>query len=250
MSLIGIGVAMVVLGVWVAGTDGAFAGRHAGLSARTRRVVAAAIALAVFAAIGGDVLVAERNDLVPRLDRRTRVEMREAREYPAVRTAARAVSRATGEGLAIIVGIAAIALARRGRRQEALVVVASTLASWPASGILKAAFGIPRPRADGVLTTITRAGFPSGHTFVATVAVGLIAWALVRRADPWARAGVYVVAAVAAVLTGLSRLILDAHWLSDVIGGLAIGTAWINVSLLIADRGRRDGATRSTGAAG
>jgi membrane-associated phospholipid phosphatase len=31
---------------------------------------------------------------------------------------------------------------------------------------------------------------------------------------------------------GISRVVLDAHWLSDVIAGLALGVIWLNAVLL------------------
>jgi membrane-associated phospholipid phosphatase len=66
------------------------------------------------------------------------------------------------------------------------------------------------------------------------VAGGLVAWCLGRFTDAGARRGLYAAAAVMALLSGASRLVLDAHWLSDVIGGLAVGTTLLNVVILIA----------------
>jgi membrane-associated phospholipid phosphatase len=82
-----------------------------------------------------------------------------------------------------------------------------------------------RPTIEAVAATLGPS-FPSGHT--STAAASWAAFALVagrwwgRRAWP-ALAGAAVGIAVA---VALSRVFLDVHWLTDVLGGLALGWAW------------------------
>jgi len=82
-----------------------------------------------------------------------------------------------------------------------------------------------RPTIEAVAATLGPS-FPSGHT--STAAASWAAFALVvgrwwgRRAWP-ALAGTAVGIAVA---VALSRVFLDVHWLTDVLGGLALGWAW------------------------
>jgi membrane-associated phospholipid phosphatase len=82
-----------------------------------------------------------------------------------------------------------------------------------------------RPEIEAVAATLGPS-FPSGHTSAA--AASWAAFALVagrwwgRRAWP-ALAGAAVGIAVA---VALSRVFLDVHWLTDVLGGLALGWAW------------------------
>jgi undecaprenyl-diphosphatase len=68
-------------------------------------------------------------------------------------------------------------------------------------------------------------GFPSGHvTAAATFAVILI-YALSReRMSPAARAGLLVLAVALVGAVGFARVILNAHWPSDVLGGVLLGT--------------------------
>jgi membrane-associated phospholipid phosphatase len=82
-----------------------------------------------------------------------------------------------------------------------------------------------RPALEPVAATLGPS-FPSGHT--STAAASWAAFALVagrwwgRRAWPaLAGLGVGIAVAVAA-----SRVLLDVHWLTDVLGGLALGWAW------------------------
>jgi membrane-associated phospholipid phosphatase len=83
---------------------------------------------------------------------------------------------------------------------------------------------VGRPRPDGPAP-----GFPSGHvTAAATYAVILIRAGIQERSFPAAARGGLVLLAVAYVGgVGLARLLLRAHWPSDVLGGLALGTACV-----------------------
>jgi membrane-associated phospholipid phosphatase len=100
-----------------------------------------------------------------------------------------------------------------------------------------------RPALEPIAATLGPS-FPSGHT--STAAASWAAFALVagrwwgRRAWP-ALAGVAVGIAVG---VAASRVLLDVHWLSDVLAGLALGWAWF-AACAIAFGGRllRFGAT-------
>ncbi|TPK90107.1 MULTISPECIES: bifunctional DedA family/phosphatase PAP2 family protein [unclassified Mesorhizobium] len=69
--------------------------------------------------------------------------------------------------------------------------------------------------------------FPSGHSTVNSVLYGFLAFLVARQLRPAWRLPVAFSAASFVLLIALSRLYLGAHWLSDVVGGLAFGTAWL-----------------------
>jgi undecaprenyl-diphosphatase len=75
--------------------------------------------------------------------------------------------------------------------------------------------------------------FPSGHS--ATAAAFYAAAALIlarvvgRRAGPVVFAGAVAIA----VAVAASRVLLDLHWFSDVIGGLALGWAWFALCAVV-----------------
>jgi undecaprenyl-diphosphatase len=71
--------------------------------------------------------------------------------------------------------------------------------------------------------------FPSGHTTTAAAFWAAAALLLGRRRPRAARAVITGVAVGIAVAVGASRVLLDVHWLSDVIGGLALGWAWFAI---------------------
>ena len=89
-----------------------------------------------------------------------------------------------------------------------------------------------RPRPSGALVDTVLAAYPSGH---ALYSVALIACAtvLVRAGVGWAvRSAVLTLAVVAVVLVALSRVYLRAHYLTDVLGGVALGLAiWALVGI-------------------
>lgn len=69
--------------------------------------------------------------------------------------------------------------------------------------------------------------FPSGHSTINMVLYGFLAFLVARELRPALRAPVALGAATLVFLIAFSRLYLGAHWLSDVLGGLAFGSAWL-----------------------
>lgn len=190
------------------------------------------LGLGAFGVIAEDVLVREEQEWVLRLDAQIRSASRTVASVPALRHAASYVTRATGEGLAVVVTAAAGFLWWRGRRREAVMLLGGTLGAWALSGLLKVVFAVPRPSASSAVNTVTKFGFPSAHALVTTAAAGLGAWVL-RGRGLGTRLLIVGVAATIVLLTAASRIVLNAHWLTDVAGGVAIGLAWVGLVLLV-----------------
>ena len=114
--------------------------------------------------------------------------------------------------------------------------------TWRPLGLLAAAYagadlafnavkelvGRPRPPAGILLKPVAGPSFPSGHATQAVAVYGMLA-ALTAAATPrWSRKVAAWAAAVVIVGTvAVSRLYLGTHWLTDVLGGLALGAAWL-----------------------
>jgi undecaprenyl-diphosphatase len=90
---------------------------------------------------------------------------------------------------------------------------------------LKAGFHLPRPMP--IYEGLSRFSFPSGHAAMNVVIYGFLGVLIGRGVSPRARLTLASIASLLVFLIALSRLYLGAHWLSDVLGGLAFGTAWV-----------------------
>jgi undecaprenyl-diphosphatase len=123
-----------------------------------------------------------------------------------------------------ILAEAALLLVRR--RREALFLAIAILGSVIMNAALKLLIQRPRPQLPWAQTPLDFS-FPSGHTMnglVFYLALALIAWVI------WGpRVGIpaTIAAIVLAVLIGISRIYLGAHYFSDVAAGFVAGLGWL-----------------------
>ena len=75
--------------------------------------------------------------------------------------------------------------------------------------------------------------FPSGHSATAAAFYAAAALVLGRRLHRRGRPALAAGAVAIAVAVAASRVLLDLHWLSDVIGGLALGWGWFALCAVI-----------------
>lgn len=143
-----------------------------------------------------------------------------------------------------------LVLLRVRRRREALFLAVAILGSVLLNASMKLVFQRPRPQLPWAQTPLDYS-FPSGHTMnglVFYLAVALVLWVVFGR-----RIGVIATAAatVLAVLIGISRIYLGAHYFTDVAAGFLAGLAWLLVVSTAFDAGdwltrwRSRGAVRS-----
>jgi membrane protein DedA with SNARE-associated domain/membrane-associated phospholipid phosphatase len=141
-----------------------------------------------------------------------------------------------------VVAAAALATAiwalMRRRPVDAAALVLGVLIAQLASNTAKAAYDRPRPL--GALVETMRSAYPSGHA-VQAVALVACATVLVRGGAGWATriAAVGVAVALVAVVA-VTRVYLRAHYLTDVLGGAALGAAvWSLVGIVALLAGHR-----------
>lgn len=134
--------------------------------------------------------------------------------------------------LAAVVAVSAVLWFRRARLGAVLLLGATTVA-FAAGWIAKHAEHRPRPLPPYNLAWESEPSFPSGHVLiaatVASVAV-LLVWAHLSRA--W-RAVAVVTAAAFVLLVSYDRLVVGAHWFTDVLGSLALAGAVVGVAALV-----------------
>src|SRR5262249_36644059 len=90
------------------------------------------------------------------------------------------------------------------------------------------------------LVTLSSASFPSGHVMGATLYYLFVAGLIAVSVQQWRWRVLACVTAVGLVLLiGLTRLYLCAHYVSDVLGAMAAGVAWLAAFLTAVDTLRR-----------
>ena len=123
------------------------------------------------------------------------------------------------------VAVFTVEMFRRPSRWLPLFVVAVVLGQTMLSTSIKGFFHRVRPTVNPIAHTLGPS-FPSGHTTGAAACFAAFALILGRGRSRNVQAllaggAVFIASAVAA-----SRVLLGVHWLTDVIGGLALGWGW------------------------
>ncbi len=194
-------------------------------------VVVLALTAAVFAAVADHGLLAH----IQRLDDAWLRLMISGRSAPV--TAVAKVLNVLGlvyVTLPVRIGIAGF-LALRRRWWQLAAFAGAVVLSEILIGALKGIYDRARP--PGALVTTSGASFPSGHSIAASVTVVAAVIALVppgRQRVAWG-----AVAAGFSVLMGLSRAYLGAHWLSDAVAGILLGTSCALLAALVVSRLQR-----------
>lgn len=203
----------------------------------------AAMALLLAVSVWGFGMMAEdylTDDPIVRVDASIDGWLHE-RATPAATAAMRAVSYLGGSivltGLALT---AAALLARRRARAEVALVLLALGGAALLNQVLKVAFHRPRPRFADPLETASSFSFPSGHATMSMAVYGalvFIAWHRLRHRP--ARALLIAGPAVLVAAIAFSRLYLGLHYLTDVLAGLSLGSAWLFLCLLVFTLGKQ-----------
>ena len=120
--------------------------------------------------------------------------------------------------------VLALALLWRGQRRSALALLVVPTGMLLNAG-LKESFRRLRPGIEDPLVQLSSYSFPSGHAVASTVFYGMVC-ALVFahvRSRAWRAVAAGFAAAMVLVVT-FSRVYLGAHYPSDVLAGVAVGT--------------------------
>jgi undecaprenyl-diphosphatase len=128
----------------------------------------------------------------------------------------------------------------RGLRDRVFTLVMAVFGGMLLNFLLKHLFLRARPQFDHPILTLTTYSFPSGHTMMATVFYGTLCWFVLSRHPRrhW-RLLAIPIALVTIALVGFSRIYLGAHYLSDVLGAMAEGLAWLAFCLFSTEMMKR-----------
>lgn len=119
-----------------------------------------------------------------------------------------------------------LVVAFRHARERWYVWIGLMIAAPATEGILKLIIGRPRPEDASM-------GFPSGHATAAAAFFGAVIY-LAEPLRPSVRRLVRAAAIAVIVLVAVARVILRAHWPSDALAGIALGTAFASAATLLA----------------
>jgi len=127
---------------------------------------------------------------------------------------------------------------KRKKHYESSLLLLSTAGSWIFNFLLKQIFHRTRPL-DYFLVDQGGFSYPSGHTMVATSFYFTIAYLLTRNMKEKDKRVFYLVATIAILLMGISRIYLGVHWPTDILGGLLMGYIFYYLSITLVKRRRR-----------
>lgn len=137
-----------------------------------------------------------------------------------------------GIGIVAIIFLGWLLLFKRNLLAAAAIALSVALAN-EVNKLLKELIGRERPDLEH-LAHVDSLSFPSGHAMVGLVVYVFIAYLIIEGMKSAKGKRVVVIsAAVLMLLIGASRIILQVHYPSDVIGGFAFGYIWVFFSILL-----------------
>ena len=142
--------------------------------------------------------------------------------------------------LALAVVAVAFLLRRREQRLAIFIAVTGATGSLLNNGV-KLVVNRDRPKLAGcLLGSATGQSFPSGHAMNTTIVYGafvLVFLSLVRASWRPVLIGAYAGWLLA---MGWARMILGVHYLSDVLGGVVLGCAWLAIGVSVFQAWRKE----------
>ena len=140
-------------------------------------------------------------------------------------------------GMTILGVCMGVVLIRERNWPDLVFLGAALLGSQLAVTYLKAGFDRPRPDVGSAVPLPDSASFPSGHATAAVAGIGALAILVSERLpDRRARVWLWTAAALLALGVGLSRIVLNVHYVTDVLAGWCFGVAWLAGCLVVREQ--------------
>jgi undecaprenyl-diphosphatase len=138
----------------------------------------------------------------------------------------------------------------RRREWRPLALLAAVVAGAVGlDDIVRPLVGRPRPPSSIWIGQYSGAAFPSGHATQSIAFYAMLAIVLGVGRSLRAKSALWSAAALAVVVVGASRIYLGAHWMTDVLGGYALGATSVAVTVvvLVVSSSRGTGGANTTG---
>jgi membrane-associated phospholipid phosphatase len=198
-----------------------------------RVVLIGAVALVAFAKVGADVFAHETTSF----DGAVQAWFL-AHQHPGLETIFLWITRIGGiMGMRVLAIAGAAYLWFRGHRRVASGVLVVPIVADLLFSIGKRLYARPRPLGLGGRVDSSYA-FPSGHATVSTAVCCTLAYVLWREGlmNRWIA---LAIAVIVPLVVGVSRLYLNVHWATDVLGGWSVGVLIAALSAALYDHHRR-----------
>lgn len=145
-----------------------------------------------------------------------------------------------------LIAVVAVWLISKGRREQGLFIIAVELLGGGMNLLLKAGFARQRPDLEDPIAAASGASFPSGHamnsmTFYALLFSVVAFSGLFHARTQRILLPIFVALPLA---IGVSRVILDVHFATDVIGGWLFGAGWVAFATAVVQPWRPHGTPR------
>jgi undecaprenyl-diphosphatase len=135
---------------------------------------------------------------------------------------------------AFVAGAAALYLLHKRRWWELFTLFWVVGGGETALFLLKHLFHRPRPTRQ--LVAAYGYSFPSGHAFSAVAVYGFLIYLTWKLANNGTlKLTIFTTSILLILLIGISRIYLNVHWLTDVLGGYAAGFSWLAFCVIMAN---------------
>ncbi len=139
-----------------------------------------------------------------------------------------------GNSLSIFIIALGVAFALRNNRALVLRLAIALIGTSVSVEIIKQAVARVRPETLAWIGPLQSFSFPSGHAATALALFGFMA--VVVYQSTFGRATRIALVALLILLIlgiGVSRIVLAAHYASDVVAGYMLGSAWVSLAFLL-----------------
>lgn len=134
-------------------------------------------------------------------------------------------------GITIILGITIYFLRKKNAKTDIMIYIGSILGCLILTNLIKVI--IRRTRPLNMLIDVSGYSFPSSHSSISMIVYGFLI-VLIRKYYQGKRKKLYITLCVLFILlTGLSRVYFNVHYITDVIAGFSLGLIILSISYLI-----------------
>jgi undecaprenyl-diphosphatase len=137
--------------------------------------------------------------------------------------------------IALIIIAAMTFFNRRGSVRAAVYLAVTAVLASGIDTLVKDLVDRPRPSLVDPVATASGQSFPSGHSMESLAVYGALLFVCLPLLPRNRRALAVSAAGVLVLLIGFSRLALGVHYITDVLGGYALGAAWLLLSSAVFD---------------